>query len=416
MITKNFKSLAASMLQASSVYKANRQVKNVYGKAYWLIEKYSSYPYSITESFDMTGYAAGISIGSGTADEVEGAYCLDSPITSGYNATISSKTIGSDASDRQHVNYQVTVTNTGSSDLTITEIGFKQTIQAGASPGSTSPTGIVVLIDRTVLSAPFVIPAGQAGVIQYKLQTIFNPTPKYVSGVKMVDWATGSDSDVAAVLDAARLGSIDLEEDAEWSIGDTRIVSLDAFTGGNSKNCPAQDVGLVLTSFDDYNSCGAVVQFDFVAALSTTFRMNASNTNYGGYGSSEMFTTTLPAMADALPQWLKSRLKTFDVLASEGNQSSNIVTVSGNKLALRAENEIFGARSYSAAGEGDWVKYYKTADIRTKFQGLSGSATFWWLRSPRVSNGSIFCSVTNYGTADYNTASTAYGVAPFGCI
>lgn len=232
----------------------------------------------------------------------------------------------------------------------------------------------------------------------------------------IVTFADGTDEEVAAMLDAAKNGSIDLQTDGGWKVGDTRRITISAFTSGDV-NHSEQEMDIVITSFADYNSCGAKMQFDFKQALSAGNRMNASGTNSGGWKSSEMFKTTLPALVKALPEWLSSRLLEFPVKACVGGGSSNVETVTGNKLALRSEIEIFGKTTYSASGEGGTqIEYYKTAANRVKKYGLNGNTCSWWERSAYASYTYRFCCVDSSGSADYNNASDTYGVSPFGCI
>lgn len=230
----------------------------------------------------------------------------------------------------------------------------------------------------------------------------------------IVSWADGTDDEIAAMLDAARAGTIDLQADGGWAVGDVRSIQIDAFTGGGSVSHAAQSIDIVISSFEDYNKCGCVMQFDFKDELASGNRMNASSTNSGGYKGSEMFKTTLPALVNALPVWLKDRLLEFSVLASAGSGSSTIETITGNKLALRSEIEIFGTRTYSQAGEGTQIEYYKTTANRVKKRGHNGSTSYWWERSPYGS--SYFCIVTSSGSASNYNADITYGVAPFGCI
>jgi hypothetical protein len=144
--------------------------------------------------------------------------------------------------------------------------------------------------------------------------------------------------------------------------------------------------------------------------------MNASITNANGYGGSEMYKTTLPALVNALPAYLRGLLIEFSCKASAGNKSTTIKTVKGNKLALRSEVEIFGTTSYSVAGEGSQIPYYTTSANRVKKRGHSGSANYWWVRSPSASNTTAFCYVYSSSSSAGNNASSASGVAPFGCI
>lgn len=232
----------------------------------------------------------------------------------------------------------------------------------------------------------------------------------------IVSWTDGTDDEIAAMIDAARTGTIDLQTDAGWAVGDVRTIQTKEFTDEYPTVHVSQSIDIVISSFEDYNKCGCVLQFDFKDSLEKGARMNISNTNAGGYKASEMFTVMLPRLAEALPTWLSSRLLEFDVLASAGSQSSTIETIKGNKLALRSEIEIFGTTTYSRAGEGTQIEYYKTAANRVKKKGHNGSASFWWERSPGASSSGYFCRVDSSGSASSHYASSTYGVAPFGCI
>lgn len=235
-------------------------------------------------------------------------------------------------------------------------------------------------------------------------------------GVEIVPFSSGTDEQIVAMINAAHAGTIDLQQDGGWAVGDTRTISISAFTAGGSVSISQQNIDIVISQFGDYNSCGCVMQFDFKDALSSGIRINSTNTNVGGYGSSEMKTTTLPALVNALPSWLKDALIEFNVLASAGNGSSTIETVNGNKLALRSESEITGAHSYSVDGEGTQINYYKTASNRIKKLGHSGSAGYWWERSPRNGNTSQFVMVFTDGNQTIQNAASSAGVAPFGCL
>lgn len=413
MITQNMRNLMAIALQSSGTVYGMLPVTDVSGAVRYLSPLFA-FPGSHAEAFTLDANSAGISIGTGTTAATVTDYNLEATITSGITVTLESNIVRMDGDSPYH-EYTFAITNTSESALTISEVGYKQALRSCSTQGGTSDSAGVFLLDRTVLSSPLTIQAGDAGILVYALKT--SPPSKTVSGVKIVSFTYGTDEEVAAMIDAARLGTIDLQTDGDWAVGDMRTIHIDAFTGGGSTAHAAQDIDIAITQFGDYMGCGCLFQFDFVESLATGQRMNSSNTNVGGYGSSEMRGTTLPALVDALPEWLRTRLKTFDVLASAGNKSTTIETVTNNKLALRSEVEIFGTTTYSAAGEGTQIEWYKRGTApRTKRLGRTGSASSWWERSPRVSAATYFCFVSINGGASGNTASGAYGLSPFGCI
>lgn len=232
--------------------------------------------------------------------------------------------------------------------------------------------------------------------------------------LKIVQWtdSTATGDEIGAMIDAAQAGSISLY-DCGWRVGDVRTITVSAFTGGGSTSHAQQSIDIVISSFSDYEGCGCVLQFDFKDELATAQRWHSGYDNT--YKTSEMKTTTLPALVNALPSWLKDRLKEFSVkVASNGNGS--IETVTGNKLALRSEVEIFGSCTYSKSGEGSQIPYYQTSANRVKKRGHSGSANAWWERSPLSGNTDGACRVYSDGSAYNYYVTNANGLAPFGCL
>ena len=233
----------------------------------------------------------------------------------------------------------------------------------------------------------------------------------------IVSFSSGTDAEIGAMIDAAQAGTIDLQQDGHWAVGDVRTITVGSFTDGAGTTHAQQDIDIVITSFDEYMSCGNVLQFDFKDALTTGARMNSTNTNVGGYGGTDMKTTTLPALVNALPSWLKTRLIEFSVLASAGNKSTTIETVTGNKLALRSEVELDDTTTDTYKDEGVYVPYYASVIERIKKIGHTGSAAAWWERSPRVDRTDRFRAVEDNGHAESgNYAAMQLGVAPFGCL
>ena len=117
-----------------------------------------------------------------------------------------------------------------------------------------------------------------------------------------------------------------------------------------------------------------------------------------------------------LPSDLQAVLKSVNKKTSAGNQSSTINT-NAMKLFLFSEIEIFGSISYSKSGEGAQYPYFATAGNRIKhLANGTGSAFWWWERSPTASNSNNFCYVYSNGNASYNDASNSGGVCFGFCV
>ncbi len=417
MITKNYENLLASILEASSGATGGLPVINVNGVTRFKTGKFgSTFPAGVTASTTLSATSAGISVGTGDAAESPNSVNLENTITSGVSLSVTA-TNGCEAPGIRYLDYQVTVTNTGSEAITVREIGYKQPIYAARIPGSISDLSEVYLFDRTVLDPALVIQAGDAGVIKYRLAAKYRKKQK--NGVNLYPFTYATDADVAIMIDAAREGLIDLQADAGWAVGDVRTIHLAAFTGGGSTAHAAQDAEIVISQFGDYNDCGCLFQFDFVNCLATEQRPNGTRTNVGGYGETEMYLTTLPAMVEALPEWLRTRLKTFSVLTGKGGGSSEVESVPNNKLALRAEVEVLGTNQKSAEGEGSQVSRYAYAETRKKVKAraaASPSNIAWSLRSPKPGSSTSTCLITSNGDINDYYPDTTEGLSPFGCI
>ena len=168
-------------------------------------------------------------------------------------------------------------------------------------------------------------------------------------------------------------------------------------------------IDIIGKNHDTYASGGtAPLTFQMHDCYDTGYPMNSSNTNSGGWQNSAMRTTHLPAILNMMPAEVKAAIRDVQKKSSAGNQSSSIQTTN-DKLFLLSEIEIFGSTTYSFAGEGKQYAYYQAGNSKVK--NLSGSAYYWWERSPLSSNSIYFCRVNSSGNAGANGASTSNGVA-----
>ena len=122
----------------------------------------------------------------------------------------------------------------------------------------------------------------------------------------------------------------------------------------------------------------------------------------------------------ALPADLRAVMKPITKYTDNKGNSSDVaanVTSSLDYLPLLAEQEIFGGnRTYSNQYEKNsqvQYAYYSAGNSKVKYRhSATGSAAYWWERSPFYGNGNYFCFVATNGDANSNTARISYGLAP----
>lgn len=222
---------------------------------------------------------------------------------------------------------------------------------------------------------------------------------------------TFADSDWATIAELSENG----QAQTFFSVGDEKTISL---TTG-------EQVTLVILDFnhDDLTSGGkAGMTIGMKNLLATTYRMNETATNEGGWDESEMRTSTMATLLSQLPSDLQGVIKQVNKKATAGGASTSITT-SADKLWLLAEVEVDGTTSAGYADEGEQYEYWKTvkdgtvsADRIKYLSNGSGSANHWWLRSPSVSNSTYFRYFASTGYVNLGNANSTRGVSFGFCV
>ena len=156
--------------------------------------------------------------------------------------------------------------------------------------------------------------------------------------------------------------------------------------------------------------------------------MNQSNTNSGGWNGSYMRKTVLgnsgspsspPAnsLLAALPSDLRSAIKATTKYTDNtggGSNTASYVTATTDYLFLLAEFEVFGTRSGANSAEQNYqaqYDYFRAGNSRVAYNhGNTGSAVWWWLRSPYYTNSPFFRRVGTDGSGSGNHAYYSAGV------
>ena len=236
-----------------------------------------------------------------------------------------------------------------------------------------------------------------------------------------------------------------------WSIGDRKEVTLNgtvghltlsnyktyAFIIGFNHNASVEGANRIhfqlaktaLSGGTDVCFCDRFCD----STVSTTgyFSMNSSNTNFGGWKSSQMRTnicgtslsnysgTIIAVVPAALRAVLKSVTKYTD---NTGNKSTaaSAVTATIDYFFLLSEFEVFGSISYANSNESSkqaQYAYYSAGNSKIKYKhNGTSTAAIWWLRSPRASNSYYFVFVRADGTVNYTGARSSIGFAPGFCV
>lgn len=179
MITRNYKNILKDILQNTGRYPVEG---GAYG-AYLLKTPTNESVYTTQQPPQLPEYptkvakdntSGGVVIGSGSTPAQESDYWLSNQITSGFDGYVSDAH-QTDNDGNHGIVLSVIITNTGSSNLTIGEVGYSLRVLSSVHEGGDSSYASMlrnVLIDRTVLDSPITIGAGQAAIIDYVLKTV----------------------------------------------------------------------------------------------------------------------------------------------------------------------------------------------------------------------------------------------------
>ena len=234
-----------------------------------------------------------------------------------------------------------------------------------------------------------------------------------------------------------------------WSVGATKSVTINGKVGATTISSLKVDAFIIGFNHNSGKEGSNRIHFllgkisgKFVGLVdssygSTTstsgaFTMNTSNTNSGGWGSSQMRSKVLGSASSptsptantlmaALPSDLRAVMKSCTKYTDNkggGNTASNVSSTT-DYLFLLSEYEVFATHQYCNDTEPNYqaqYDYFKAGNSKVANKhSATGTAAVWWLRSPyytTVYSYTSFCAVSSSGSLDFNYAYGAYGVVP----
>ena len=151
----------------------------------------------------------------------------------------------------------------------------------------------------------------------------------------------------------------------------------------------------------------------------SNYKMNSSNTNAGGWEECKMRTSTMQEMFNNLPDELQAVIKTVNKKATAGSQSTSITT-SQDKLWLYSLVELTSTTKNGYKDEGTQYEYWQShntnSDRIKKSNNGTGSASYYWLRSPYTGGSTYFRSIGSDGSAPDYISSYSRGLCFCFCI
>lgn len=157
-------------------------------------------------------------------------------------------------------------------------------------------------------------------------------------------------------------------------------------------------------------------EVDFIPTycMATTKQHHTSNTNAGGWNSSDLRTYLNNAFLSMLPADLQAVISEKPVKATTGSQANQIQTAN-DKIWIPTEKEVFGSITYSGSTENAVNNQYSIFTdnaSRVRTQGSNGAAVSVWLASPYISYSAGFCIVDTSGAPGSAHVSSSFGVLP----
>ena len=236
---------------------------------------------------------------------------------------------------------------------------------------------------------------------------------EYIPKVNPVSFATDS---WETIITAVKENNI-----SKYNVGDTKEIDVGTYGTHTLRVANTSTPSECSTEGFSQTACGFVLEF---ADIITTHTMNDTSTNVGGWPATTMRTFVNNDIYNAIPSEIKNAIIDTTVVSGHGRTSGETNFTSTDKLYLLAPGEVWSGWKTISEASYDTAKnltrtldYYKAQGVTTS--NYSGAIKkngiiedYWWLRSARSFNNSIFYYVDHAGYYTNHYANNTYGVAP----
>ena len=310
-------------------------------------------------------------------------------------------------------------------------------LRGGVSPRNTCLRGQVIIeyvliIAIIGLVIVFAGP-GVAGAIRNQFNLVGNTVNNGTTGGVEGGGASGGGS---AGADSATVQAAVAKDAKDWTLDEQEAVAEDIAKNGTSsiayaKAKAAMDAGtkfsvkltngatleyrIVGINHDDLADGSGKAGLTFLTTSTTIYsRMNATNTNVGGWEKSELRGRLNSGdLWSLLPTEIQSKVKSVKKISdNQGGGSAGTPSATTDKVFLLSSTEVWG----DMQSDGTQYEYYKSKGVTTSNYSGASSSSYHWTRSVYPSRSTCFRYVSNDGIGHYDSARNPYYVFPAWCF
>ena len=336
-------------------------------------------------------------------------------------------TLNGETSDTKSVSvvdsYAVALTFFSATITVEVDSGASVTLKKGSTTVATkTSTGTAVFTVKE--TGTYTVEATKNGQTVSGSVNVVSGTTSYTLALSFVS-STLNDNDWSVIKSVSDAG----QGANYWSIGDRKAVTLNGTVGAlalssvttyafiigfnhNSTVEGANRIHFQLAKTALSGGADVCLCDSYYGNTGGGFRMNTSQSNSGGWESSNMRTaicgtslssysgTILAVIPAALRAVLKSVTKYTD---NTGNSTAaSAVTATTDYFFLLSEYEVFGSilrgNSNEASKQAQYA-YYSAGNSKIKYKhNATSTSAYWWLRSPGASSSYSFVYVDTGGT------------------